>query len=240
LLANTTYKNDTIGYFGPLAWGSFAEDGDGLAVRSGALERERVVHFETWAIEAVAGATGITTPLPMSPFPERALRPLLADPSALERLEAARDAVAGASGDAVAAALGELDRVFEEVAGRPATRREGDTGGGRTIAYLDCMRDLDVTVGPAVLEELRSSLPPVLHASRWWCGRVFERGTELLRGIAHGRPGPLAPLLGRADAPCRRRGRAGGTSRGSGARGRGRRARRCPARRSPRPPRAEA
>jgi hypothetical protein len=70
-------KNDTIGFFGPLAWGSFAEHGDALAVRSGELERERVVHFETWAMEAVAAAAGLATALPMGPYPERALRPLL-------------------------------------------------------------------------------------------------------------------------------------------------------------------
>ena len=165
-------------------------------MRSGALERERVVHFETWAMEAVAAAAGVTTPLPMGPFPERALRPLLADTSGLDRLEAARDAVAAAPREDVAAALDQLDRVFEAITGRPAARAEGDSGGGRTIAYLDCMRDLDVTLGPAVLDELRASLPPVLDASRWWCGRVFDRGAELLGRIAHGRSGPLAPLLG--------------------------------------------
>jgi hypothetical protein len=189
-------KNDTIGFFGPLAWGSFAEAGEAIAVRSGALQSERVVHLETWAVEAVAAAAGATTSLPMGPFPERALRPLLADTSGLDRLELARDAVAAARREEVAAALDHLDRVFEEVTRRPATRAEGDSGGGRTIAYLDCMRDLDVTLGPAVLHELRSSLPVVLHASRWWCGRVFDRGAELLDRIAHGRSGPLAPLLG--------------------------------------------
>jgi hypothetical protein len=189
-------KNDTIGFFGPLAWGSFAEEGEAIAVRSGALERERVVHLETWAVEAVGVAAGVATPLPMSPFPERALRPLLADASGLDRLEAARDAVAAAPREGVAAALDELDRVFEAVTGRPAARAEGDSGGGRTVAYLDCLRDLDVTLGPAVLDELRASLPPVLYASRWWCGRVFDRGAELLGAIADGRDGPLAPLLG--------------------------------------------
>jgi hypothetical protein len=189
-------KNDTIGFFGPLAWGSFAEHGDALAVRSGELERERVVHFETWAMEAVAAAAGLATALPMGPYPERALRPLLSDTSGLVRLEAARDAVRAESSEDVAAALDRLDRVFEEVAGRPPARADGDSGGGRTIAYLDCMRDLDVTVGPAVVEELRSSLPVVLRASRWWCGRVFDRGAELLGQIADGRSGPLAPLLG--------------------------------------------
>src|SRR3954447_18328384 len=115
-------KNDTIGFFGPLAWGSFADDGDALAVRAGALERARVVHFETWAMEAVAAASGVTAPLPMGPFPERALRPRLADTAGLDRLEAARDAVAATRGSAVASALDQLDRVFEEVAGRPPVR----------------------------------------------------------------------------------------------------------------------
>ena len=96
----------------------------------------------------------------------------------------------------VAAALDQLDRTFEAVAGRSAARAEGDSGGGRTVAYLDCMRDLDVTLGPAVLDELRASLPPVLYASRWWCGKVFERGAALLGQIADGHAGPLAPLLG--------------------------------------------
>jgi hypothetical protein len=186
-------KNDTIGFFGPLAWGSF---GAATAVRSGALQRERVVHLETWAVEAIAAAGGVTTPLPMSPFPERALRPLLADTSGLDRVERAREAVAAAEGEEVAAALDELDRVFEAVTGRAAARGDTDSGGGRTVAYLDCMRDLELTLGPPVLDELRTSLPPVLYASRWWCGRVFDRGAALLGAMADGRSGPLAPMLG--------------------------------------------
>ena len=39
-------------------------------------------------------SAGVDTPLPMCPFPERALRPLLADTSGLDRLEAAREDVA--------------------------------------------------------------------------------------------------------------------------------------------------
>ncbi len=58
-----------------------ARQGEAIAVRSGALERERVVHFETWAVEAVAAAAGVTTPLPMGPFPERAFLPLPAGTS---------------------------------------------------------------------------------------------------------------------------------------------------------------
>ncbi len=172
-------------------------DGEPVAVRSGALERERVVHFETWAIEAVAASAGVTTPLPMGPFPERALRPLLHDTSALDRLERAREDVVGAPREHVAAALDRARRGLR-AGHRPRAGRAptGDSGGGRTIAYLDCMRDLDLTLGPAVLDELRASLPQVLAASRWWCGRVFDRGAELMERIAHGQTGPLAPLLG--------------------------------------------
>ena len=45
--------------------------------------------------------------------------------------------------------------MFEAVTGRAAARGDADSGGGRTVAYLDCMRDLDVTLGPPVLDELR-------------------------------------------------------------------------------------
>src|SRR4029450_7672416 len=95
-------------------------------------------------------------------------------------------AAADAPRDALPLALDELDRVFEELTGRPAVRGEGDSGGGRTGGHLDCMRDLDLTLGPAVLDELRMTLPAILEASRWWCGRVFARGAEALARVADG------------------------------------------------------
>src|SRR6478609_5823331 len=161
-------KNDTIGFFGPLAWGRF---GERTEIRSNGLIRERTVHFESWAIEALT-----QTPLPMDPFPERYAP---SGTPGLDRLLAARD-------DGLEA----LERIFEDVTGRRAQRTDGDSGGGRTIAYLDCMRDLDVTLQLDLRE-----LAPVLDASRWWNGRVFDRGTRLLNAIAQ--DGPLAPQLGR-------------------------------------------
>ncbi|MBJ7328344.1 MAG: lantibiotic dehydratase [Solirubrobacteraceae bacterium] len=190
-------KNDTIGYFGPLAWGHIQPEGPAIAVRGGAADQVRTVHFETWAVEAVGAAAGVTSPLPMGPWPERALRPLLVDTSPLDRMEAARERVAAARGDDVATALDALDAVFEQVAGRPAVKQPGDSGGGRTIAYLDCMRDLDLTIGGEVSEELRDTLPAILSASRWWNGRVFGRGAALLAAMSDGHDGPLAPLVGR-------------------------------------------
>ena len=66
-------KNDTIGFFGPLSWGRFAEEGAAIDVRPGTLDAHCVVHFETWAVEAVARALGDDALLPMDPFPERVL-----------------------------------------------------------------------------------------------------------------------------------------------------------------------
>jgi Lantibiotic dehydratase, N terminus len=200
-------KNDTIGFFGPLAWGSFDETGPAAAVRAGELVRERVVHLEVWAVEAVARAAGIDSVLPMSPYPERDLRGRLAgrpdstEPAralaALDRLEAARDVAALAGRDELLGALTALDRLFEELTGRPAARREGDSDGGRTVAYLDCMRDLELTFGSAVLAELRATLPALLESSRWWCAIAYAAGRERLERIAEARgPGPLAPMLG--------------------------------------------
>jgi hypothetical protein len=71
-------KNDTIGFFGPLGWGRFADAGSAIDVRAGALQAERVVHLETWAVEALARAVGDDALLPMGPFPERALRARIA------------------------------------------------------------------------------------------------------------------------------------------------------------------
>lgn len=48
-------KNDTIGFFGPLAWGWFSDEGPALEVRPGSrLIAERRAFFEEWGVDAVA------------------------------------------------------------------------------------------------------------------------------------------------------------------------------------------
>lgn len=200
-------KNDTIGFFGPLAWGRIVDRGAGLTVRSGALVSERVVHLETWCVQAVAGTLDESLVVPMGPFPERDLRQRLKrfpdagvrarGLAALDRLESAREAVACARREDLFGALKGLDTVFEELSARKAERGERDPGGGRTIAYLDTMRDLDVEVGPSLVSELATSLPPLLAGSRWHCGCVYERARERLAAVVGaGPPRPLAPLVG--------------------------------------------
>ena len=76
--------------------------------------------------------------------------------AALDRLEAARDAVASAPPERLLEALADLDAVFVELTGREPVRNAGRAYGARTLCYLDCIRDLDVTIGPAAAWRDRS------------------------------------------------------------------------------------
>jgi hypothetical protein len=50
-------KNDTIGFFGPVCWGSVLESGDPITARPGpGLVRRRIAFLEHWCVEAYAKA----------------------------------------------------------------------------------------------------------------------------------------------------------------------------------------
>ena len=196
-------KNDTVGFFGPLAWGTIRDGGPAVAVRSRGLIAERGVHFESWCLEALARAIETPAVVPLNRRPEVELREqleALGDAPglrALDDLEQARALVAEATGcDELLAALDSFDETLERLTGEPPVRSEEDAEGGRTPLYLDCMRDLDLDLGPAVVSELARSLPPVFEASRWWCGRVFAHAQEVLSAVVG--DGPLEPQFERA------------------------------------------
>ena len=122
--------------------------------------------------------------LPLVPHPERLLRQLLTriddeelrQPAlaALDRLEQARNNVAAAFGntDQLSLAVTELEQVFADVTGNSGSRLGGQMYAGRTLFYQDCRRDVDVDVGPAVLEAITSPLSLVLTSARWFSHRV--------------------------------------------------------------------
>lgn len=191
-------KNDTIGFFGPLAWGMVADGGPAVAVRAGPLVKACEVHFESWCLEALARAIDSELVVPLNRHPERELRAQLEARGeqkglqSLDRLEEARRAVAGASGpEQVLAALEKFDASFEELTGEPPRPAEDGAEGGRTPLYLDCMRDLDIRLGPGVVNELASSLPILFEASRWWQGRAFAHARDIVRKELA--DGPLEP-----------------------------------------------
>ena len=70
----------------------------------------------------------------------------------------------------------ELDRFaekFVELTGARATRHDGQAYGGRTLAYLECRRDVSVRFGAAFTDRL-APLVPVLDSVRWLTWRIRQ------------------------------------------------------------------
>jgi lantibiotic biosynthesis dehydratase-like protein len=154
--------------------------------------------------------------VPLEPYPEEALRSQLtrvgdADAraealAALDALVAARDRVAAAAGDALRldAALGDLEEAFTRLTGQEPTRAPGRMYGARQLVYEDCRRDLEVTIGPPLLDGLAEALPAILCGSRWFVGAVTAAVKGVLsdavaaaRHEAGGGPLPLAAVWSR-------------------------------------------
>jgi hypothetical protein len=136
------------------------------------------------------GLLSWTLAVPFEQNPERSLRKLLervgdeelraAALGSLDRLEAARDAVAAAAGnvEAVDEALGELEATFTSLTGSPPTREGGKVYAARTLVYEDSRRDLEVEVGPELLASIGEPLSLLLTSARWLtfeAAAAFER-----------------------------------------------------------------
>jgi hypothetical protein len=116
----------------------------------------------------------------------------------LDELEAARARVAAAAGDAAAvqAALAELEATFTRLTEKQATRRGGKTYAGRTLVYEDCRRNVEVHLGPEMLERLAAPLDLILQSARWYTAtigaRYRDRFEETFREMRQGSGG--API----------------------------------------------
>ena len=100
----------------------------------------------------------------------------------LAELEAARDAVDLASGDAekVVAATEALGAAFRRLTGTGDTRRPGLAYAGRTLIYQDTVRAVDVHIGERILEATAAPLDLVLASARWLCATVADGYHDLL------------------------------------------------------------
>lgn len=117
--------------------------------------------------------------VPIEMYPERTLRRQLSRIgdeemrgrmlAALDDLEAARDRIAAAAGDSgkLDEAIRGLEETFTRLTGESATRSAGKLYAARTLAYEDCCRDLELSVGPDVLKELAAPLSLLLTSARW-------------------------------------------------------------------------
>ena len=120
-----------------------------------------------------------TLEVPVFAHPERILRQqigriederlCLPAMKALDELENARRAVAASAGDAEAldSALSDLESTFTRLTSLPSTRNEGKTYAGRTLIYEDCRRDIQVEIGPEIIQALEQPLSLLLTSARW-------------------------------------------------------------------------
>ncbi|GAB7105779.1 hypothetical protein JCM4814A_40930 [Streptomyces phaeofaciens JCM 4814] len=289
-------RNESVGFFGPVAWGTF-RDGPPMTLKAGpGLTDQRHVMFEDWAVhelglslsrpmeirrrlppalvvgvarmgrtllrggerprrlsqpeaalaklvdgrrtaadigtalgdEAAAldmldvledeGYINWTFDIPLDLEPEKALLNQLAalEPTpavdtalaGLGQLIAARDAVAGAAtAETLSRTLEEAERLYSEMARRPAARSRRHNGKGFGLLVSAERRAVDLTVGTGLLDELAPPLGLLLDSARWFCRRIGEEATGWLtaghRELAalYGKDDvPLDALIGRVDA----------------------------------------
>lgn len=133
------------------------------------LKRLRDMRRIVWTLEVSAEGQ----------YPEQALRQHLervedeqvrsAALNVLAELEAARDRVARASGnpEQLDRAIQDLETTFTNYTNAAATRRAGSTYAGRTLVYEDCRRDVEVDLGPELIEALAPPLALLLTSARW-------------------------------------------------------------------------
>jgi hypothetical protein len=133
---------------------------------------------------------------------------------ALAEIEAGRDAVARAAGDAdaLADALRAFDDLFSRRTGVAATRRAGQMYAGRTLIYEDTRRNVELELGARFHGRLGPPLTLLMISARWYTHAVasayqsvFRRAHDELRArtghatidylqyLEHILPGPAGP-----------------------------------------------
>lgn len=132
-------------------------------------------HIISWAIN-----------IPSDPYPERALRAALerigdsevrrSSLELLNELDAAKESVAAAAGneETLGAAFDHLEETFTRLTAGPATRHAGKSYAGRTLVYEDCRRDLEISLGAELLQELVAPLSLLLVSARWLTAEIRE------------------------------------------------------------------
>ncbi|MFJ6022961.1 lantibiotic dehydratase, partial [Nocardiopsis alba] len=126
---------------------------------------------------------------PIEAHPEKTLRDKLTrigDPTTreqaiatLDTLDQARERLHHArTADQILDATSDLADRFIRITGTPATRRHGQTYAGRTLAFQDTIRDIDLTLGAPVLNAM-APLPLLLHSAQWLTARAADHYRDL-------------------------------------------------------------
>jgi hypothetical protein len=130
-------------------------------------------------------------------YPEKYLRQLLeriqdqqlraSALEALAELEAARDGLVQMSTKGNAAqldrAMADMEATFIRLTNVEPTRRAGLSYAARTLVYEDCRRDVEIDLGPQILDTLGPPLTLLLTSARWLTFQVAASYRGRLREI---------------------------------------------------------
>lgn len=148
------------------------------------LERLDARGFVSWSLR-----------IPIETNPEEILRALLSrieDEAVrvqalnkLAELEQVRTVVMQAAGnpEQLDQALTDLENTFIRLTGEEATRLSGKMFVGRTLVYEDCVRDLDVEVGPELRSRLAGPLALFFASARWFSWRLARLYHDLFQTL---------------------------------------------------------
>jgi hypothetical protein len=79
--------------------------------------------------------------------------------------------------------LEDLERIFAETTGAQPTRNQGRMYAGRTLVYEDCMRSLDLRLGPEIISSLGPPLSLMLAGARWFTFQLAEFIRKRLKSV---------------------------------------------------------
>ncbi len=148
------------------------------------MENEEEVYSDLEQLSAARRILWTFEAMPEEAYPERALRQQLNRISddllrqrcleKLDTLEDARDAIARAAGypEQLDEAMRNLETTFVELTGLAATRSDGKTYAARTLVYEDCLRDVEIDLGPEITRTLGQPLSLFLISARWFTYHV--------------------------------------------------------------------
>ncbi|HEX3558583.1 MAG TPA: lantibiotic dehydratase [Pyrinomonadaceae bacterium] len=165
-----------------------------LAAFPGIVKSEAFIYKILEALRGM-GLVRWTFEIPLGLFPERVLRghierigdeqmrALCLEPVA--NLEEAREAVrrAGGEPEKLDRSIGELEDTFTRLTGLEPTRAAGQTYAARTLVYEDCRRDIEIEIGPEILESLGPPLSLLLASARWFSFRLASLYREAFQEI---------------------------------------------------------
>ncbi len=68
-----------------------------------------------------------------------------------------------------------LNECFEKLTGAASSRAGGQAYAGRTLVYEDCIRDVELELGEALVASVSTPMLLVLQSARWYCAEISQR-----------------------------------------------------------------